>query len=131
MENKKEKIKSFTDLNAWREGHKLVLEIYNITKLFPEDERFGLISQMRRCAVSITSNIAEGFSRKGMKEKIQFYHISLGSITELQNQLLICRDLKILDNDKFKKIAQQTTLVQKITNGLIKSTKYMNSEFNS
>ncbi|EKE20471.1 MAG: S23 ribosomal protein [uncultured bacterium] len=128
MENKKEKIKSFTDLNAWREGHKLVLEIYNVTKLFPEDERFGLISQMRRCVVSITSNIAEGFSRKGIKEKIQFYHISLGSITELQNQLVICRDLKILDNDKFKKIAQQTTLVQKITNGLIKSTKYMNSE---
>lgn len=127
MENEKEKIKSFTDLNAWKEGHKLVLTIYSITKLFPEDEKFGLISQMRRCAVSVTSNIAEGFSRSGNKEKTQFYRIAAGSITELQNQLVICRDLKILDNEKFKEIAQQTILVQKITNGLIKKTKSMNS----
>lgn len=130
-ENKKEKIKSFTDLNAWREGHKLVLMIYDITKLFPEDERFGLVSQMRRCAVSITSNIAEGFSRKGNKEKIQFYYIAAGSITELQNQLLISRDINILDNLKFQEIAKQTNVVQRIINGLIKSTKSVNFNHNS
>lgn len=127
MEDKKQKIKSFTDLNAWREGHKLVLITYNATKLFPKDEKFGLTSQMKRCVVSITSNIAEGFSRKGNKEKIQFYYISAGSITELQNQLIISRDLKILDNKEFQEIAKQTIVVQKIVNGLIKSTKNMNS----
>lgn len=123
---KNEKIKSFTDLNAWKEGHKLVLAIYNITNNFPENEKFGLVSQMRRCAVSITSNVAEGFSRRGNKEKIQFYCIASGSITELQNQLVICRDLKILDDLKFQEIARQTTIVQKIINGLIKSTSSLN-----
>lgn len=120
---KNEKIKSFTDLNAWKEGHKLVLMIYNITNNFPENEKFGLVSQMRRCAVSITSNVAEGFSRRGNKEKIQFHCIASGSITELQNQLLISRDIKILDNKKFQETANQTIVVQKIINGLIKSTK--------
>lgn len=64
-------IKSFTDLNAWIEGHKLVLIIYNMTKLFPKEEMFGLVSQMGRCAVSITSNIAAGFSRQSYKERVQ------------------------------------------------------------
>ena len=63
------KIRSFTDLNAWKYGHELVLDIYRITKLFPKDEMFGLVSQMRRSAVSITSNIAEGFSRESYAEK--------------------------------------------------------------
>ena len=86
--NNGNKIKSFTDLNAWKEGHKLVLMIYGITKQFPKEEIFGLTSQIRRCVVSITLNIAEGFSRQSYKEKVRFYSISLGSITELQNQLL-------------------------------------------
>ena len=117
------KIKSFTDLNAWKEGHKLVLMIYKITNNFPDIEKFGLVSQMRRCVVSITSNIAEGFSRKSTKEKAQFYFISLGSITELQNQLLISRDLKLIKEKDFQKVGQQTVVVQKITNGLIKFKK--------
>lgn len=119
----KDKIKSFTDLNAWKEGHKLVLMIYETTNNFPSIEKFGLVSQMRRCVVSITSNIAEGFSRKSKKEKIQFYFISLGLITELQNQLLISRDLKFIKEKDFQEIGQQTVIVQKITNGLIKFIK--------
>lgn len=71
----KQKIESFRDLNAWREGHKLVLAIYKITKTFPKDELYGLVSQMRRCAVSIASNIAEGFSRQSYKEKVQLYYM--------------------------------------------------------
>lgn len=61
------KIRSFTDLDAWREGHKLVLMIYNITKHFPSEEKFAIINQMRRCVVSITSNIAEGFAHQSKK----------------------------------------------------------------
>lgn len=125
MEDKK-KIKSFTDLYAWKEGHKLVLMIYEITEKFPSKETFGLISQMRRSAVSVTSNVAEGFSRNTTKEKYQFYSMAQGSLTELQNQLLIARDVKYLDNSSFQKIAQQTILVNKLINGLkrIKNTKY-------
>jgi len=97
--NQESKIKSFTDLKAWQEAHKLVLMIYKISKSFPKEEIFGLTSQIRRAAISITSNIAEGFSRKSYLEKIQFYFTSLGSLSEVQSQLLIAKDVNY-----FKKI---------------------------
>ncbi|HSA83262.1 MAG TPA: four helix bundle protein [Patescibacteria group bacterium] len=121
------KIKSFTDLHGWQEGHKLVLTIYQITKKFPAGEQFGLTNQMRRCAVSITSNIAEGFSRKSKKEKSQFFYMALGSVTELQNQLVIVRDLAYLDKTRFQTIAEMTITVSKLINGLIKSSKILNT----
>lgn len=119
-------IKSFTDLNVWREGHKLVLIIYKLTLGFPKSESYALVDQMRRCVVSVTSNIAEGFSRSGKKEKIQFYYMSLGSLTELQNQLLIAKDLGYTDQKQFSEIAEQTVTVQKLLNGLIRSIKTSN-----
>jgi len=121
------KIQSFTDLNAWKEGHELVLAIYRTTKTFPPEERYGLVDQMRRCVVSITSNIAEGFSRKTKKEKAQFFYMTLGSVTELQNQLLIAKDIGYLSRDKFQKLAKQTVIVSKLINGLIKSSKILNT----
>jgi four helix bundle protein len=121
MEN--EKIKRFTDLNAWKEGHKLVLEIYRITKNFPKEELFGLTSQIRRAVISITSNVAEGFSRNSYKEKLQFYSVSLGSVTEVQNQLLIAKDIGYISSEDFKKFAEQTIIVSKLLNGLIKKSK--------
>ena len=117
------KIKSFTDLDAWKEGHKLVLMVYKETENFPQKEMFGLTSQMRRAAVSITSQIAEGFSRQSYKEKIQFYCISQGSNTELQNQLLIAKDVGYLKNESFNRIAAQSVKAQKLMNGLIKKSR--------
>ncbi len=114
----KEKIKSFTDLYAWQEGHKLVIMIYKDTENFPQKETFGLTNQMRRSAVSITSNIAEGFSRITAKDKCQFYSISQGSISELQNQLLIARDVGYLNKESFNKLAEQTIIVNKLVSGL-------------
>ena len=125
MNNESRKITSFTSLNAWQFGHKLVLETYKITKEFPKEEVFGLSIQLRRSAVSITSNIAEGFSRKSYKEKTQFYSMALGSVTELQNQLLIARDIGYLSNNIFNDIAQQSVTVHKLLNGLIKKSKTM------
>lgn len=127
MGDKTRQIRSFTDLNAWREGHKLVLVVYKITKFFPSDEKFGLISQFQRAAVSVTSNIAEGFSRNSNKEKIQFYYTSLGSLTELQNQLLVARDLGYVRSEQFQEAALQTVVVSKLINGLIKSIKKRNT----
>jgi len=122
MENNlKTKIKSFTDLNAWREGHKLVLMIYAATEKLPKKEIFCLVIQMRRAVISITSNIAEGFSRRTNKEKCQFYSISHGSLTEIQNQLLITRDLGYIGREEFNKIAAQTVSVHKLITGLKKS----------
>ena len=123
MELQKNTIKSFTDLDAWKEGHKLVLMIYEITKNFPKEEVFGLASQLREVVVSITSNIAEGFSRQSYKDKLHFYSMALGSLTEVQNQTLISRDLKYIQQQVFKKTAEQTIKVSKILNGLIKSSK--------
>lgn len=100
------KIRSFTDLLAWQKGHALVLDIYKFSELFPTKEQFSLTNQLRRSSVSITSNLAEGFSRQSTKEKIQFYYISLGSTTEVQNQLLIARDLGYLDKDTFNVLAE-------------------------
>ena len=100
-----------------------MLLVYKITKTFPREELYDLVSQMRRCAVSITSNIAEGFSRQSYKEKVQFYSMALGSVTELQNQLLVARDVGYLKVSKFHEIANKTVIVHKIINGLVKRSK--------
>jgi four helix bundle protein len=123
MNQESGKIKSFMDLDAWKEGHKLVLEIYQITKKFPREELFGLTNQLRRAAVSFTSNIAEGFSRNSYKEKLQFYSMALGSLTEIQNQLLISRDIGYLEKEEYNNLIRQTIKISKITNGLIKKSK--------
>lgn len=117
------RIENFTDLDAWKEGHKLVLLVYKLTESFPNKEIFGLVNQCRRAVVSITASIAEGFSRRSSKEKVQFYSFSLGSITELQNQLLICRDVGYLNSESFDKLYFQSVKVHKIVNGLIKSSR--------
>lgn len=121
------KIQSFTDLNAWKEGHKLVLNIYQISKHFPREEIFGLTSQIRRASVSITSNIAEGFCRQSYKEKIQFYSIAHGSLTETQNQLLIAKDIGYINLDEFNKNIELAVTVSKLINGLIKYSKTHNT----
>jgi len=82
-----------------------------------------LVSQLRRAVVSITSNIAEGFSRKSYTEKIQFYFMSLGSLSEVQNQFLISKDLGYLSKEEFDTAVEQTTMVSKLLNGIIKSSK--------
>ena len=117
------KIKSFTDLVTWQKAHRLVLSIYEVTKSFPKEEVYSLVDQMRRCVISITSNIAEGFSRKSYKEKVQFYFMALGSSTELQNQLLISKDVGYISKEEFHQLADQSIEVNKLINGLIKGSK--------
>ena len=123
MGNNTSTITSFTKLNTWKEGHKLVLSTYQAPKSFPSEERFALTDQIRRCVVSVTSNIAEGFSRQSSKEKNQFYYTAKGSLTEIQNQLLIARDVEYLTQETFSSLADQTIVVGKLLTGLIKSTK--------
>jgi four helix bundle protein len=122
-----EKIKTFKDLIAWQKAHELALAIYRLTAPFPKSELFGLISQMRRASVSISSNIAEGFSRSGHKEKIHFYYIALSSLTELENQLILSNDLKYIDLNMYEEISSKIVTVQKLINGLIKKLKSLNT----
>jgi four helix bundle protein len=121
MEN--EKIKSFHDLRVWKEAHTLVVQIYKITDKFPIKEQFGLTNQLRRAVVSISSNIAEGFGRETAKDRVHFYIISLGSLNETQNQLLISKDIGYLDKESWNELENQTIIVSKMLNGLIKSSK--------
>jgi len=113
-------IKNFTDLNTWKEGHKLVLLIYKFTESFPKYEIYGLTNQIRRSAVSITSNIAEGFARKTTKDKCHFYSISEGFLKELQNQLLIAKDIKYLEDKNYVVVISQLEIVGRLLFGLKK-----------
>lgn len=122
------KIKTFTDLIAWQEGHKLAIMVYRETKVFPQEELYALTNQIRRNVISITSNIAEGFSRQTKKEKKQFYYIAIGSVTELQNQLLLARDIDYLPKEDFDQIAEQTIRVRKLIISLVKSAKGISNE---
>lgn len=117
------KIKAFTDLNSWLEAHKLALELYRATESFPKKEQFGLTSQMRRCAVSVPSNIAEGFNRFSTKEKIQFYSIALGSLSELQSQLMLALDLTLMPELDYLALEQKCEDARRLLNGLIRSIR--------
>lgn len=114
-------VKNFYDLKVWQDAHMLVLEIYKITKTFPKEEQFGLISQMRRAASSITANIAEGFGRFHYKDKIKFYIQSRGSAVELQDHIFLSQDLGYLSKELARNIFQQINLIIKELNGLINS----------
>jgi four helix bundle protein len=115
------KIRHFRQLEAWQEAHRLVLMVYQVTKGFPGDERFGLISQMRRAAVSVPANIAEGFKRRGIRDKIHFYNISEGSLEELKYFFILSEDLSYVSS-KDDLMAQSET-VGRLLNGLINSTE--------
>lgn len=116
-------IKNFTDLISWQKSHQIVLEIYKITKKFPSSEMFGLTNQLRRASVSISSNIAEGFTRQSAKEKCQFYYTSRGSLSEVLSQLLIARDVGYITPTEFNKFSEAINEVGKLLTGLIKSIR--------
>jgi four helix bundle protein len=121
--NNSGRIQSFTDLNVWKEGHQLVVLIYNITKVFPNTEAYSMTDQMRRSACSVTANIAEGFGRHSYKEKLQFYFQSQGSLTELKDFILIARDVGYLNLKDFDELAEKTNLTHKLLQGFIQKTK--------
>lgn len=119
----KRKVLKFTDLKVWQEAHKIVLRIYSITNNFPREELYGLSSQMRRAAVSITANIAEGFGRYHYKEKIRFYYISRSSGSELQSEVMVARDVKYITGKMSESIVNELEEVKKMINGLITSAR--------
>ncbi len=90
-------INSFEQLDVWQEAHRLVLGVYRLTEQLPSHERYGLISQMRRAAVSVPANIVEGFKRRGLRDKAHFYNIAQASLEELRYFFILCRDLGFLE----------------------------------
>jgi four helix bundle protein len=110
---------SYRDLIAWQKAKSVALDVYRCTSPFPRDEVYGLSSQMRRAAVSVPSNIAEGKGRYSRKEFVQFLYHARGSLLELQTQLSIARDLDYIDSAAFKRLESQTEELGRILNGLI------------
>ena len=107
-------IKTFRDLHVWQKSHQLALSIYDITKSFPTEEKFGLVTQMRRAAVSIASNIVEGFRRKSLKDTINFYNMADSSLEELKYQLLLCYDLKFVNQEDYSSVYALSEEVSKM-----------------
>ena len=110
----------YKDLIVWQKSYQLTLEIYSLSKSFPKEEIFGITSQMRRAAISIPSNISEGNSRGGKKEYVQFLRVALGSSTELETQLMLCRDLHLIKDIDYTRINTLLNEVIKMLSVLIK-----------
>lgn len=117
-------IKSFKEIIAWKKAHELTLSIYKITNDFPKDETFNLISQIRRCAVSVPSNIAEGFARKSLNDSKRFYLIAEASLEEMKYQILLSRDLKYITEIVYNETVEKLDEVGKLLNCWKKSQKY-------
>lgn len=112
--------KNYKNLDVWKEARKLVPLIYTLTQEFPEDEKFGLTSQIKRAAISVPSNIAEGMGRNSSKETRQFFFIAKGSLYEIETQLYLSLDLGFITEDKSEHIFNQITSVRKLIIGFIK-----------
>ena len=114
-----EKARSFRDLEVWQKAHQLVLEIYNETNDFPPEEKYGLSSQMRRAAVSIPANIAEGFIKRGKRDKANFYNIAQGSLQEVKYYVILSKDLGYTSNLRI--ISELAEEVGKMLHSLVSS----------
>ncbi|MEM7144252.1 MAG: four helix bundle protein [Verrucomicrobiota bacterium] len=113
-------MKNFRKLKVWQQSHQFVLALYPLTKSFPNDELYGLTSQLRRSAVSIPSNIAEGCGRQGDAELGRFCQIAMGSASEAEYQLELARDLEFLPEKSYASLNDNLLEIKKMLNGLIK-----------
>ena len=111
----------YQELVVWQKSIDLVMSVYELTSQFPEGEKFGLVSQMRRSAVSVPSNIAEGHARKSDKDFVRFLRISYGSSAELETQLIIAKRLNLIGDVEFARIQEQVIVVRKMLNKLMSS----------
>lgn len=130
MENRKgdkaaadKKVCDFTELRAWQAGRKLRLELYRVTRSFPQEEKFGLAAQIRRAAVSVTANLAEGYGRFSYQENIQFCRQSRASVYELRDHLTTALDAGYLPRDKYQQLETMAMGVLRLLNGYIRSTQ--------
>jgi len=122
---------SHKELKVWQKGIELVKVIYNVTNDFPKAEQFGLTSQIRRCSVSIPSNIAEGCGRHSDKELIHFLYITLGSASELETQIIISQELGFLEKEISEIIQALILEIIKMTSSLINSIKTRTEKTNN
>ena len=123
MEKESIGVRTHKDLDVWKKSMSFVTQLYKVTATFPKEEIYGLTNQMRRAAISIPSNIAEGAARKSNKEFIQFLHIALGSCVEIETQLIISKNLKFMDDESFLELDRERDEIGRMLFGLIKYRK--------
>ncbi|MDD5145459.1 MAG: four helix bundle protein [Candidatus Pacebacteria bacterium] len=116
-------LNSYKDLIVWQKSFELAKEIFQLTGQFPRSELYGLTDQIKRAAVSIPSNIAEGFARRSRKEYSQFIAIAFGSGAELETQILLAKDLKLVNEEKFEKSLRLLDEIMRMLNVLIRRLK--------
>jgi four helix bundle protein len=114
-------LKNYQELKVWQKAYALCLVIYQMTTKYPSEEKYGLSSQLKRAAVSVPSNIAEGYGRKSIREYIQFLYVAYGSICEIETQLLLTKDLKYIGEKFYSEIRLQLSEVERMLKALIKS----------
>ena len=119
---------TYKDLTVWQKSMTLARRIYEITTRYPEDERFGLVSQMRRCSVSIPSNIAEGYGRETEREHSHFLFISLGSSNELETQLILSYGFQYVGEQDYQEIVDLNSEVNKMLSSLIYKLRHSNPQ---
>ncbi len=117
------KVKTYKELNVWKKGLDIVDKVYKLTESFPSEERYGLSSQMQRCAVSISSNIAEGFTRHHTKEYIQFLYVALGSCAELETQLIVSNRRDYITQNDLEDLQEDIDHESRMLMNLIKSLR--------
>lgn len=120
-------IKSYKELIVWQKSIQLVKEVFILTDKFPKSELYGLVAQMRRAAIAIPSNIAEGYGRKSPKEYVQFYSIAYGSALELETQIIIAKDLKFANDENFNKAEDLLEEVSRMLNSMTSKMKKLNA----
>ncbi|MFH1769736.1 MAG: four helix bundle protein [Parcubacteria group bacterium] len=116
-------MKTFKDLIVWQKAHELVLKVYKETKNFPAAEKYGLVSQLRRSAASVPTNIVEGYKRRSDKDYARFINIAEGSLEETKYHLLLARDLDYLQNDQYNELINICEEIGKMLFGLYKKLK--------
>lgn len=118
-----EKTGDFRDLIVWQKAHQFVLSVYSFTIRFPREELFGITSQLRRASVSIAANIAEGYSKRGQREKMRFFNIAVGSLAECKYYLILTRDLKYGSIEKISPLLDEVSrLLNSYRSAIIKNT---------
>jgi four helix bundle protein len=116
-------MRNYRDLQVWTKAHRLTLDLYQISRAFPREEIYGLTSQLRRAAVSIGANLAEGCGRRTSGELARFVKIAMGSASELDYHLLLCRDLGLLKADEFQRSERELTEVRKMMTSFLSSVE--------
>ena len=113
-------MKTFQDLKVWQKAHKMVLEVYKVTRIFPAEEKYGLVAQLRRSAASVPTNVVEGFKRRGDKDYARFINIAEGSLEETKYHIILAHDLEYLEQSDYDNLTNLCEEVGKMLNGLYK-----------